>query len=168
MIQSVEVKTETSCEPVGATIENAFDSLKLRTENGDEPVITADLDEAVQVKTENYISLVACQCNTELNRSARISDLIRRTCDPVLLDKEYENSNKSHNEQLVCETLDNNSKMLYQDFDKSEDAYKCQLLDDLKVSCIRLLDVGSCYNGFQRFDEFLSLGIDLCPAVEVR
>lgn len=32
---------------------------------------------------------------------------------------------------------------------------------------IRLLDVGSCFNGFQQFDEFLAVGIDLCPAVPV-
>ena len=32
---------------------------------------------------------------------------------------------------------------------------------------ISLLDVGSCYHPFAEFEEFLPLGIDLCPAVEV-
>uniref|UniRef100_A0A3Q2EDE5 S-adenosylmethionine sensor upstream of mTORC1 n=1 Tax=Cyprinodon variegatus TaxID=28743 RepID=A0A3Q2EDE5_CYPVA len=31
---------------------------------------------------------------------------------------------------------------------------------------IRLLDVGSCFNPFLRFDEFLTVGIDIVPAVE--
>lgn len=31
---------------------------------------------------------------------------------------------------------------------------------------VRILDVGSCYNPFLEFEEFLALGIDLCPAVE--
>lgn len=33
---------------------------------------------------------------------------------------------------------------------------------------IRLLDVGSCFNPFLKFDEFLTVGIDIVPAVEVR
>lgn len=33
---------------------------------------------------------------------------------------------------------------------------------------IRLLDVGSCFNPFKKFDEFLTVGIDIVPAVEVR
>jgi len=33
---------------------------------------------------------------------------------------------------------------------------------------IRLLDVGSCYNPFQAFAEFSAIGIDICPAVNVR
>lgn len=32
---------------------------------------------------------------------------------------------------------------------------------------MRLLDVGSCFNPFLRFDEFLTVGIDIVPAVEV-
>ena len=32
---------------------------------------------------------------------------------------------------------------------------------------MRLLDVGSCYNPFGRFDEFMSLAIDIAPAVKV-
>lgn len=32
---------------------------------------------------------------------------------------------------------------------------------------IRLLDVGSCFNPFLKFDEFLTVGIDIVPAVEV-
>ena len=32
---------------------------------------------------------------------------------------------------------------------------------------IRLLDVGSCFNPFAEFDEFLSVGIDISPAVTV-
>ncbi|XP_077983939.1 S-adenosylmethionine sensor upstream of mTORC1-like [Glandiceps talaboti] len=31
---------------------------------------------------------------------------------------------------------------------------------------IRLLDVGSCYNPFLKFDEFLAIGIDISPAVD--
>ncbi|XP_057693649.1 S-adenosylmethionine sensor upstream of mTORC1 [Corythoichthys intestinalis] len=31
---------------------------------------------------------------------------------------------------------------------------------------IRLLDVGSCFNPFMKFDEFLTVGIDIVPAVE--
>ncbi|KAL2094063.1 hypothetical protein ACEWY4_011375 [Coilia grayii] len=31
---------------------------------------------------------------------------------------------------------------------------------------IRLLDVGSCFNPFLKFDEFLTVGIDIVPAVE--
>ncbi|XP_051918111.1 S-adenosylmethionine sensor upstream of mTORC1 isoform X1 [Hippocampus zosterae] len=31
---------------------------------------------------------------------------------------------------------------------------------------IRLLDVGSCFNPFKKFDEFLTVGIDIVPAVE--
>ncbi|XP_056137512.1 S-adenosylmethionine sensor upstream of mTORC1 [Lampris incognitus] len=31
---------------------------------------------------------------------------------------------------------------------------------------MRLLDVGSCFNPFLRFDEFLTVGIDIVPAVE--
>ncbi|XP_070559505.1 S-adenosylmethionine sensor upstream of mTORC1-like [Ptychodera flava] len=31
---------------------------------------------------------------------------------------------------------------------------------------IRLLDVGSCYNPFVQFDEFLAVGIDISPAVD--
>ncbi|XP_063053046.1 S-adenosylmethionine sensor upstream of mTORC1 isoform X2 [Engraulis encrasicolus] len=31
---------------------------------------------------------------------------------------------------------------------------------------IRLLDVGSCFNPFQKFDEFLTVGIDIVPAVD--
>ncbi|XP_048463858.1 S-adenosylmethionine sensor upstream of mTORC1 [Rhincodon typus] len=31
---------------------------------------------------------------------------------------------------------------------------------------IRLLDVGSCFNPFLKFDEFLAVGIDIVPAVE--
>lgn len=33
---------------------------------------------------------------------------------------------------------------------------------------MRLLDVGSCFNPFLKFDEFLTVGIDIVPAVEVR
>lgn len=33
---------------------------------------------------------------------------------------------------------------------------------------MRLLDVGSCFNPFLTFDEFLTVGIDIVPAVEVR
>lgn len=33
---------------------------------------------------------------------------------------------------------------------------------------IRLLDVGSCFNPFLKFDEFLTVGIDIVPAVEVQ
>ncbi|KAL8575514.1 hypothetical protein ACOMHN_013065 [Nucella lapillus] len=33
-------------------------------------------------------------------------------------------------------------------------------------SRLRLLDVGSCYNPFLRFDEFLAVGLDLSPACE--
>ena len=33
---------------------------------------------------------------------------------------------------------------------------------------MRLLDVGSCFNPFLEFDEFLTVGIDIVPAVEVR
>ena len=32
---------------------------------------------------------------------------------------------------------------------------------------IRLLDVGSCYNPFQEFSDFVAIGIDIMPAVEV-
>jgi len=32
---------------------------------------------------------------------------------------------------------------------------------------ISILDVGSCYNPFKEFKEFLAVGLDLCPAVEV-
>ncbi|GFN88786.1 hypothetical protein PoB_001529200, partial [Plakobranchus ocellatus] len=32
--------------------------------------------------------------------------------------------------------------------------------------CLRLLDVGSCYNPFLECPEFESIGIDLCPATE--
>ena len=32
---------------------------------------------------------------------------------------------------------------------------------------IRLLDVGSCYNPFEQFDEFQAIGVDISPAVEV-
>ncbi|KAG9342284.1 hypothetical protein JZ751_016786 [Albula glossodonta] len=32
---------------------------------------------------------------------------------------------------------------------------------------IRLLDVGSCFNPFLKFDEFLTVGIDIVPAVEI-
>lgn len=32
---------------------------------------------------------------------------------------------------------------------------------------IRLLDVGSCFNPFLKFEEFLTVGIDIVPAVEV-
>lgn len=32
---------------------------------------------------------------------------------------------------------------------------------------MRLLDVGSCFNPFLKFDEFLTVGIDIVPAVEV-
>ncbi|KAJ0069881.1 hypothetical protein NL108_016044, partial [Boleophthalmus pectinirostris] len=31
---------------------------------------------------------------------------------------------------------------------------------------MRLLDVGSCFNPFLKFDEFLTVGIDIVPAVE--
>ncbi|MEQ2308133.1 25S rRNA (adenine2142-N1)-methyltransferase [Ameca splendens] len=34
------------------------------------------------------------------------------------------------------------------------------------VGKIRLLDVGSCFNPFLKFDEFLTVGIDIVPAVE--
>ncbi|XP_019748884.1 S-adenosylmethionine sensor upstream of mTORC1 isoform X2 [Hippocampus comes] len=33
---------------------------------------------------------------------------------------------------------------------------------------IRLLDVGSCFNPFKKFDEFLTVGIDIVPAVELQ
>ncbi|RXM36076.1 putative methyltransferase BTM2-like [Acipenser ruthenus] len=33
---------------------------------------------------------------------------------------------------------------------------------------IRLLDVGSCFNPFLKFDEFLTVGIDIVPAVQNR
>ncbi|XP_078272804.1 S-adenosylmethionine sensor upstream of mTORC1 isoform X2 [Rhinoraja longicauda] len=33
---------------------------------------------------------------------------------------------------------------------------------------IRLLDVGSCFNPFLKFDEFLAVGIDIVPAVELQ
>ncbi len=33
---------------------------------------------------------------------------------------------------------------------------------------IRLLDVGSCFNPFQKFPDFLSIGLDISPAVEVK
>jgi len=36
------------------------------------------------------------------------------------------------------------------------------------IITLRLLDVGSCFNGFQLYEEFLAVGIDLSPAVEVR
>lgn len=32
---------------------------------------------------------------------------------------------------------------------------------------IRLLDVGSCYNPFLQFSEFMAIGIDISPAHEV-
>ena len=32
---------------------------------------------------------------------------------------------------------------------------------------IRLLDVGSCYNPFLEFEEFLAIGVDISPATEV-
>ncbi|KAM6960687.1 S-adenosylmethionine sensor upstream of mTORC1 [Aplochiton taeniatus] len=35
-----------------------------------------------------------------------------------------------------------------------------------KMGKIRLLDVGSCYNPFLTFEEFLTVGIDIVPAVE--
>lgn len=41
----------------------------------------------------------------------------------------------------------------------------CSLLSQLGK--IRLLDVGSCFNPFLKFDEFLTVGIDIVPAVEV-
>ncbi|CAH1264785.1 BMT2 [Branchiostoma lanceolatum] len=34
------------------------------------------------------------------------------------------------------------------------------------TSKIRLLDVGSCYNPFMEFEDFLAIGIDIVPAVE--
>jgi 25S rRNA (adenine2142-N1)-methyltransferase len=38
----------------------------------------------------------------------------------------------------------------------------------LPLECkIRLLDVGSCYDPFQQFDEFTVVAIDISPAVEV-
>jgi len=38
---------------------------------------------------------------------------------------------------------------------------------ELPLSCrMRLLDVGSCFNPFLRFDEFYSIGIDISPAVD--
>ncbi|KAG7454713.1 hypothetical protein MATL_G00262690 [Megalops atlanticus] len=36
----------------------------------------------------------------------------------------------------------------------------------LQTGRIRLLDVGSCFNPFLKFDEFLTVGIDIVPAVE--
>ncbi|XP_054633508.1 S-adenosylmethionine sensor upstream of mTORC1 [Dunckerocampus dactyliophorus] len=35
-----------------------------------------------------------------------------------------------------------------------------------QVGKMRLLDVGSCFNPFMKFDEFLTVGIDIVPAVE--
>lgn len=35
-----------------------------------------------------------------------------------------------------------------------------------QIGRIRLLDVGSCFNPFLKFDEFLTVGIDIVPAVE--
>ncbi|XP_021431750.1 S-adenosylmethionine sensor upstream of mTORC1 isoform X2 [Oncorhynchus mykiss] len=36
----------------------------------------------------------------------------------------------------------------------------------LQLGKMRLLDVGSCFNPFLKFDEFLTVGIDIVPAVE--
>ena len=57
----------------------------------------------------------------------------------------------------------------------TEDRFSCvtaQLLfrfrfEPFAEKKILLLDVGSCFNPFSEFDEFHSIGIDICPAVEV-
>nr|XP_023666178.1 S-adenosylmethionine sensor upstream of mTORC1 isoform X3 [Paramormyrops kingsleyae] len=46
-----------------------------------------------------------------------------------------------------------------------QDSAPCRL--DQQSGKIRLLDVGSCFNPFLKFDEFLTVGIDIVPAVEV-
>lgn len=50
-------------------------------------------------------------------------------------------------------------------FDKTEFLLFLRLLHSLGK--IRLLDVGSCFNPFLKFEEFLTVGIDIVPAVEV-
>ncbi|XP_048864572.1 S-adenosylmethionine sensor upstream of mTORC1 isoform X2 [Brienomyrus brachyistius] len=45
-----------------------------------------------------------------------------------------------------------------------QDSAPCRL--DQQSGKIRLLDVGSCFNPFLKFDEFLTVGIDIVPAVE--
>jgi len=50
-------------------------------------------------------------------------------------------------------------------FDKTEFLLLLRLLHSLGK--IRLLDVGSCFNPFLKFEEFLTVGIDIVPAVEV-
>ncbi|XP_077194614.1 S-adenosylmethionine sensor upstream of mTORC1 isoform X2 [Paroedura picta] len=50
----------------------------------------------------------------------------------------------------------------------SEHSINTTLMDELlhPSEKIRLLDVGSCFNPFLKFEEFLTVGIDIVPAVE--
>ncbi|KAF7246509.1 S-adenosylmethionine sensor upstream of mTORC1 [Varanus komodoensis] len=52
--------------------------------------------------------------------------------------------------------------------DSSESSNNCSVMDELlhPSGKIRLLDVGSCFNPFLKFEEFLTVGIDIVPAVE--
>ncbi|KAK3103867.1 hypothetical protein FSP39_022514 [Pinctada imbricata] len=48
----------------------------------------------------------------------------------------------------------------------SETSFQCRRLGSFAQGKLYLLDVGSCYNPFSEFEEFISIGIDLCPANE--
>ncbi|XP_053261238.1 S-adenosylmethionine sensor upstream of mTORC1 [Podarcis raffonei] len=52
--------------------------------------------------------------------------------------------------------------------DSSENSNHSSIMDELlhPSGKIRLLDVGSCFNPFLKFEEFLTVGIDIVPAVE--
>ncbi|XP_033018912.1 S-adenosylmethionine sensor upstream of mTORC1 [Lacerta agilis] len=52
--------------------------------------------------------------------------------------------------------------------DSSENSNHSSIMDALlhPSGKIRLLDVGSCFNPFLKFEEFLTVGIDIVPAVE--
>ena len=43
-------------------------------------------------------------------------------------------------------------------------SFRTIALDDEKIL---LLDVGSCFNPFSKYDEFYAVGIDISPALEV-
>ncbi|XP_066489669.1 S-adenosylmethionine sensor upstream of mTORC1 isoform X1 [Tiliqua scincoides] len=52
--------------------------------------------------------------------------------------------------------------------DSSDSSNHSSIMDELLQPSgkIRLLDVGSCFNPFLKFEEFLTVGIDIVPAVE--
>ncbi|XP_054093426.1 S-adenosylmethionine sensor upstream of mTORC1 isoform X3 [Callithrix jacchus] len=69
---------------------------------------------------------------------------------------------------VLCRDMDESGNHSYQSDTRTENQTPHVLTHRLLQASgkIRLLDVGSCFNPFLKFEEFLTVGIDIVPAVE--